>query len=372
MKKSDSTLRELVRFECYKLFQQRFLWVLLLVILIAGLYFSVQRMEWPWADRVNTGFEGNLTSEMIARAEAGSKAYVKKTDPTAEEKKQNASYHNVLEAASANDRQSKVVSSLRQEGEEASTVYEKRHFSLQADLTEAIDYRPVGNYQTFDQLLTFSGTGGYALLAVVLIFGTAVSFSNEYQTGVAAYLYSSRHGRKQLLTAKLLVSVALVTATIVIYNLVQLLCFFRGHSGWDIPIQAAYGNSPYPLTFAELYGISVLYQWVIAVSLVIVLLFLSMLIKQTVVAVFLDGLIVGGPFLIETVLFNTETPAFMWTLVKFTQGQALSVYVLFREYVTVNIFGYPVLLPVAVLVVTLITTLILIKLMYRVIGRRMA
>jgi len=156
MKKSDSTLRELVRFECYKLFQQRFLWVLLLVILIAGLYFSVQRMEWPWADRVNTGFEGNLTSEMIARAEAGSKAYVKKTDPTAEEKKQNASYHNVLEAASANDRQSKVVSSLRQEGEEASTVYEKRHFSLQADLTEAIDYRPVGNYQTFDQLLTFS------------------------------------------------------------------------------------------------------------------------------------------------------------------------------------------------------------------------
>lgn len=372
MKKSDSTLRELVRFECYKLFQQRFLWLLLLVILIVGVYFSVQRMGWPWMDRVNTGFEGKLTSEMIERAQAGSEAYFKKTDPTAEEKKQNASYNNVLKAASAYDKQSNDVSSLRQEGEEASTVYEKRQFSLQADLTEAIDYRPVGNYQTFDQLLTFSGTGGYALLAVVLILGTTVSFSSEYQTGVAAYLYSSRHGRKQLLTAKLMVSVALVTGTILIYNLVQLLCFFRGHSGWDIPIQAAYGKSPYPLTFAELYGISVLYQWVVAVSLVIVLLFLSMLIRQTVVAVFLGGLIVGGPFLIETVLFNTETPAFMWTLVKFTQGQALSVYVLFREYVTVNLFGYPVLLPVAVLVITLVMTLLVVKLMYQVIGRKMA
>nr|WP_255366256.1 ABC transporter permease subunit [Exiguobacterium sp. KRL4] len=363
---------ELVRFEFYKVFQQRFLWVMLILVFCVGLVISFQRMGLSNAERINKGFEGELTSEMVQRAESGIASFKKSSDITLADLKQNGTYATVLSAEENDRNQAQRVASLRKKATNATSSYESYQYGLQADLMESIDYRPVGNYQTFEQLITFLGTGGYALLAVILILGTAVSISNEYQTGVVSYLYSSSYGRKQLLTAKLIVSVALITGIILIYNLVQLLCFFRGYPGWNIAIQFVYNDSPYPLSMSELYGIAILYQWLIAISLVIVVLFLSMLIKQTVVAIFLSGLIIGGPFLVESLVFNSMTPTSVRTLLQFTQGQSLSVYVLFREYVTVNVFGYPVLLPIAVLVVTLITTLILIKLMYRVIGRRMA
>ncbi|WP_426355480.1 ABC transporter permease subunit [Exiguobacterium sp. R-39] len=338
----------LVKFEWQKIRQHRMIWLLFCLVLIGGIVFSVGRMGMPWVERTNAPFEGKLTNDLISQAKEEKKRLNSAQSMTALERKKYSIYEDVLQTAELNKTQVKRIKALRSQAQASSSELKKRKLMQQASLLSKVDYQHVGNYRTLDQLLVFLGTGGYALIGVILILITSTTYSREAQMGVSQLLYSSKNGRKTLLTAKLLLSTLLITGTILLYNIIQWILFFRNPSGWELSIQNIYPDSPYPLTLGQLYLIAVLMQWLVSLSLIVTFTFLSLLVRHVLVVILLSSVWLLGPFFIESLFFGPMVGENILSLLYLTQGQSLMIFVLFRDYATISIFGYPIILPILV------------------------
>lgn len=362
----------LMKFEWQKIRQHRMIWLLFCLVLIGGIVFSIQRMGMPWVERTNAPFEGKLTNELIRQAQEEKERLSSARSMNASERRQYGIYEEVLQTAELNKIQVKRVKALHKQAQSSSSELEKRELIQQASLLSKVDYQHVGNYRSLDQLLVFLGTGGYALIAVILILITATNYSREAQGGISQLLYSSKYGRKTLLTAKLLLSTLLITGTILLYNIIQWILFFRNPSGWSLAIQNIYPDSPYPLTFGQLYLIAVLIQWLVSISLIVTFTFLSMLIRHVLVAILVSSVWLLGPFFIESLFFGPMVGEKILSLLYLTQGQSLMVFLLFRDYATISIFGYPIILPILVGAFSVGVTLLFGWGCYRLVSRQSA
>ena len=349
--------RDLLKVEWQKVKQQKMVWVLLCLVFIVGLIFSFSRMGLPGTERTNAPFEGKLTRDFVQLATEGEKR-VTKNGITKAEQREHDIYLQILKADGRHQSQSQRVDELRQEARSATSDIKKRKLEQEASLLAKIDYQHVGNYRTLDQFIVFLGVGGFALLAIVLTLVTATSYSREAQTGMLQLLYSSKHGRKDVLTAKLTLSILLVTGIILVYNIVQWLLFFRQSSGWELPIQFNYHDSPYPLTFGQLYLLAILMQWLVAVSLVMTFTFFSLLVRQVLAVLILASIWLISPFVLEKFFGGIMASETIRSLLLLTQGQSLMVFVLFKDYLAVPVFGQPITLPVVV-IASSITTIFL-------------
>lgn len=349
--------RELLKMEWQKVKQQRMVWVLLCLVFVVGLIFSFGRMGLPGTERTNAPFEGKLTRDFVQQAKAGEKRLMK-NDITNAEQDEYGIYLQVLKAERSHRLQSQSIDELRQEARSTTSDVNKRKLEQEASLLAKIDYRRVGNFQTLDQFIVFLGIGGFALLAIVLTLVTATSYSREAQTGVLQLLYSSKHGRKDVLTAKLALSILLVTGIILFYNIVQWLLFFRQSSGWELPIQFSYHDSPYPLTFGQLYLLAILMQWLVSISLVMTFTLFSLLVRHVLAVLILASVWLISPFVLEKIVGGIVAGETIRSLLLLTQGQSLMVFVLFQDYLAVPVFGQPIVLPVVV-IASSITTIFL-------------
>ncbi|WP_214769503.1 ABC transporter permease subunit [Exiguobacterium sp. s39] len=362
---------DLLKVEWQKVKQQKMVWVLLCLVFIVGLIFSFSRMGLPGTERTNAPFEGKLTRDFVQLATEGEKR-VTKNGITKAEQREHDIYLQILKADGRHQSQSQRVDELRQEARLATSDIKKRKLEQEASLLAKIDYQHVGNYRTLDQFIVFLGVGGFALLAIVLTLVTATSFSREAQTGMLQLLYSSKHGRKDVLTAKLALSILLVTGIILVYNIVQWLLFFRQSSGWELPIQFNYHDSPYPLTFGQLYLLAILMQWLVGISLVMTFTFFSLLIRHVLAVLILASICLIGPFILEKFFGGIMASETIRSLLLLTQGQSLMVFVLFRDYLAVPVFGQPIILPVVVIASSIGTILLFGWGCYKLVSRQSA
>lgn len=346
--------RELLKVEWQKVKQQKMVWVLLSLVFSVGLIFSFGRMGLPGTERTNAPFEGKLTRDFVKQATEGKKRLMK-NDITKAEQDEYGIYLQVLEAERSHRLQSRYIDELRQEARSTTSDVKKRKLEQEASLLAKIDYQHVGNFQTLDQFIVFLGVGGFALLAIVLTLVTATSYSREAQTGMLQLLYSAKHGRKDVLTAKLTLSILLVTGVILVYNIVQWLLFFRQSSGWELPIQFNYHESPYPLTFGQLYLLAILMQWLVGVSLVMTFTFFSLLVRHVLAVLILASIWLIGPFVLEKFFGGIMASETIRSLLLLTQGQSLMVFVLFRDYLAIPVFGQPIILPIVVIASSIAT-----------------
>ncbi|WP_323679202.1 ABC transporter permease subunit [Exiguobacterium indicum] len=363
--------RDLLKVEWQKVKQQKMVWVLLCLVFIVGLIFSFSRMGLPGTERTNAPFEGKLTRDFVQLATEGEKRVTKNGIMKAEQREHDI-YLQILKADGRHQSQSQRVDELRQEARTATSDIKKRKLEQEASLLAKIDYQHVGNYRTLDQFIVFLGVGGFALLAIVLTLVTATSFSREAQTGMLQLLYSSKHGRKDVLTAKLALSILLVTGIILVYNIVQWLLFFRQSSGWELPIQFNYHDSPYPLTFGQLYLLAILMQWLVGISLVMTFTFFSLLIRHVLAVLILASIWLIGPFILEKFFGGIMASETIRSLLLLTQGQSLMVFVLFRDYLAIPVFGQPIILPVVVIASSIGTILLFGWGCYKLVSRQSA
>ncbi len=363
--------RDLLKVEWQKVKQQKMVWVLLCLVFIVGLIFSFSRMGLPGTERTNAPFEGKLTRDFVQLATEGEKR-VTKNGITKAEQREHDIYLQILKADGRHQSQSQRVDELRQQARSATSDIKKRKLEQEASLLAKIDYQHVGNYRTLDQFIVFLGVGGFALLAIVLTLVTATSYSREAQTGMLKLLYSSKHGRKDVLTAKLALSILLVTGVILVYNIVQWLLFFRQSSGWELPIQFNYHESPYPLTFGQLYLLAILIQWLVGISLVMTFTFFSLLVRQVLAVLILASIWLIGPFVLEKFFGGIMASETIRSLLLLTQGQSLMVFVLFRDYLAIPVFGQPIILPVVVIASSIGTILLFGWGCYKLVSRQSA
>ena len=363
--------RELLKIEWQKVKQQKMVWVLLCLVFGVSLIFSFSRMGLPGTERTNAPFEGKLTKDFVQLATEGEKR-VTKNGITKAEQREHDIYSQILKADGRHQSQSQRVDELRQEARSATSDIKKRKLEQEASLLAKIDYQHVGNYRTLDQFIVFLGVGGFALLAIVLTLVTATSYSREAQTGMLQLLYSSKHGRKDVLTAKLALSILLVTGIILVYNIVQWLLFFRQSSGWELPIQFNYHDSPYPLTFGQLYLLAILMQWLVGISLVMTFTFFSLLVRHVLAVLILASIWLIGPFILEKFFGGIMASETIRSLLLLTQGQSLMVFVLFRDYLAIPVFGQPIILPVVVIASSIGTILMFGWGCYKLVSRQSA
>lgn len=120
---------------------------------------------------------------------------------------------------------------------------------------------PYGFYEGWEILINSLELMILVFLAICIVI--APVFAGEYQAGTAAVLLCGKYGKTKLVRAKIIASLifGLLAFTIHAAVAVGILLLFFGADGWNLPLQIAGTEIPYPFTFlqATLIGFGILY-----------------------------------------------------------------------------------------------------------------
>lgn len=178
---------------------------------------------------------------------------------------------------------------------------------MQASVPEPLEYGYVGGWSNIIDCAAFAV---FAILAVCVTLAPVFSF--EYQSGSAAVVLATKHGRSRLVAAKVLAALAYATvyfaacATVI----VGVSLAFFGADGFGLSIQNISLGSPYPLTAGQAALLTIGLLYVACIGFACLTLALSSRTKSTltvfvvdVVLVLLTGIVpAAGVGVLERVL----------------------------------------------------------------------
>ncbi|MDG5789073.1 ABC transporter permease subunit [Evansella sp. AB-P1] len=193
-------------------------------------------------------------------------------------------------------------------------------------------------------------------LSVLIILGLTPVFSDEYTKRTAGLILATKHGKRKIITAKIMAAITYIVIVITSLHLVNGILKWIKHGGidgWNAPIQGLsggidtismmeYAHSPYDLAVWELYGLTFFLQFIGAVVIAIMVLFVSVNTKNSMIALFISGAIIGIPFMISQIGLDR---GIIQHLANFNYSELIKAAGLFEEYITYNIFGQPILYP---------------------------
>lgn len=210
-------------------------------------------------------------------------------------------------------------------------------------------------------------------LTSLIFIGLTSVFADEHTKRTAELILVTKHGKKRIVTAKIMAG---LTYIIVIFTLIHIINVFiqwktfGGFHGWDAPMQnlldgiyggSAYEQSPYAWEVWQFYGITLSIQFLACVALAILVLFISMLVKNAMIAFFVSGAVIGVPIVLKQI--GLENGIFQY-IHSFSYSKLISAGQLFQEFNVYNIFGYPMLYPHLLLIIFTILTTIFMILIY--------
>lgn len=367
---------QLIKFEIYKIMKQKVLWGALVVTLFLAIYFSLQMIGGEIA-HLYKPWEGPISESKFKRAHIEDEKLVKKQESrelSQEEMFQRTVYGDIFYAEHFVKLQPEKIKNAQTKSIAANSNYQKEKYILEANMLKNIKYNTIEYQRPLEQSVKFLGTGSLAILAVLIILGVSINYSNEYATGVASYLFTSVYGRKKLLTAKLFATWIIVGIVTLLSTLLPTLFWiiYDDNSGWNSPLQSVdrFYESPYAWTIGEYLLIALAFQILVAISLSTLALLISTLCKSVLASVIITTGVIGIPYLFEIVIPATFFPDWFPNAIRFTHGQALNAYTLFAKFETINLFGTPILLPVAVGIFMAILIPIMIFYLYKIIKHK--
>lgn len=178
---------------------------------------------------------------------------------------------------------------------------------MQASVPKPLEYGYVGGWSNIIDCAAFAV---FAILAVCVTLAPVFSF--EYQSGSAAVVLATRHGRSRLVAAKVLAALAYATVYFAVCAAVIVgvsLAFF-GADGFGLSLQNISLGSPYPLTAGQAALLTIGLLYVACIGFACLTLALSSRTKSTltvfvvdVVLVLLTGIVpAAGVGVLERVL----------------------------------------------------------------------
>lgn len=125
-------------------------------------------------------------------------------------------------------------------------MYKKVHLPYHIDYIEG-----------WDKLINAFSTLLALLISVIVIICLSPLFSEEYSTGAAAILLTTKHGKNKLIQAKLIAAFAFSTSVFLIFAILYTAFYgltygFSGAAG-NIQISSGFRISPYSLTMSGLF-----------------------------------------------------------------------------------------------------------------------
>jgi hypothetical protein len=353
-------MRELLGFELYKIFQQKMIYFLAL-FLFGLLTIGILIDAFP--ENVNhVPYEGTISEEFISSVKGSdNNNSFGESSNHSDLKIPSSIYYRMEESVkihqSINDRINSIEKDI------SKTKNENRDSVLERSLLLKIG-SPVYYYDEGLTWLILKSSVITMSIGSLLTLGLAGIFSLENTTGVNQIILSSKKGRKQIVTAKIVASLiftALVCLSLNLYSLF-LIKFVYGSLGWDSLLQylPLFHQSPYPFTLGQYYLIQFGIQLVSGISFSFFILLISALSKHSMISFFISGFVFINFVWID---FDAQSVVAQ-KILNFTYYGLMKVNGLFKEFETINLFGYPLLYPLAAIVVIIILSVITIKILY--------
>ncbi|WP_058303084.1 ABC transporter permease [Gorillibacterium timonense] len=264
--------------------------------------------------------------------------------------------------------------------------YEKRMEQVQAYLNMDYSY---GNYSAADKTyyenmnakistpFRVDYTGGWQTLlrnssfifliaTFVICVYTAPVFASEYQTGAAAIVLSTRHGRGKVIRAKLMAAFAFATGMFLFGWLSFTTSVFAvyGASGWNASLQTVglrYLLSPFPLTALETYLWLSLLGYLGSLMMTGVTLLFSSRMKSPFPVIVCTIILLFGPMFIS----ESKTSRLFNHLLALLPGKQVGNIDAFRSYELYHLFGWQIPQPYMIGAVAFLIALLVIPFAYR-------
>lgn len=344
---------ELLKFELYKIFKQKTVYITFLLLIVFSTGFTFQLTE-QWEKDLYKEWEGPITAEKVKLAEEKNAVLMKKSEEAPDDEpfffsdRENAEmavYESVSWAAGVERNTAEYIKEL--DRADASAADELEVSMLKKLDTSYFEYN-VGPGKVIDFASVFS----IFFTGAMLLIGLSAIYSQEYSSGVENYMLSARKGRKQLLWAK--VGAASVYTVVVViawelFNLAWNTVQF-GSEGWGTPFQHyfKYYFSPYDFTMLEYHVVQMAFHLLAAVSFAVIIVLVSSFSKNALISFFVCSALFGVPYLVVEMLM---LPQWIEDLFIFTHIFSMNVERLFDFFKTVNVFGTPILFPFVAVVV---------------------
>lgn len=192
---------------------------------------------------------------------------------------------------------------------------ERRLYELEAYLENCSFFR--ASKANFDTPLyfTFSSTWETAAdifyygsfgIALLLLIALAPLFAEEYSSGAAGVILTTRYGKNKIIAAKCIVSLIIATVVVILFAaFVISLCgiYFGGLTGWQADIQTQFGSllMPVPLRMNnfQFFIFSVLMYWLSSIGVAALICCCSALCKRYLTAFVAGAVIYIAPYFIR-------------------------------------------------------------------------
>lgn len=372
-------MRELVRYELYKIFKQKSIYFVALVLLAIIVFFLMQ-MRGPSLYYLYQKWEGPVSEQDVKQAKKLDTIIANKQDKgieiTWDQLKLRNVYNDVQEIGRYKEKQestlqeiNKKITKLKKEGK---IGYEFRKLNLQKEMLLNVDYSKLYYQRPAEQMNEFLNTYGLVFVGALIVVGLSSIFTQEYTTGVDNYILSSVNGRKKIVHAKIIASMIFVIIVILISVIFDVVFWnvMEGNYGWKAALQSmdTYWDSPYSFTLFSYFVVQVVFQLIAGCAFALFVLLISAISKNSLVSFIISGFIFAFPIAVES--FIPYDMQWFFNILKFTYTEIMLVAVLFRDFVTINILGYPVLLPIFAIIYILVLSVLVVILLYRIVREK--
>lgn len=345
---------QLLRFELYKIFSQKIIYITFLLLMVLSTGFSFSSVTDTEKNLYNQ-WKGILTKEKVQQAERGNSELMKKQDAlkpgrvfSESDQVKMGIYETIALGQNAEKHFSQKLNALQNKKDKKS--------NLEAALIRNVDLSYFSYKNSPMKMIDFVNFFSFAITGAMLLIGLSSIYSREYSSGVDHYILSSKKGRKSLVWSKISAALIYTFAVVIAWELCSLVINYiqYGKEGWGTAIQYIfeYFFSPYPLNMFDYHLIQLGIHIIGAFGFTLIILLISSISRNSLITFFISGFILIVPL----IMYEMIHVEWLRDLLSFSFIYIMKVQVLFENFKTVNLFGLPVLYPIfAVILMTLLS-----------------
>lgn len=354
-------MKELVRFELYKLFSQKGIYITAAILLFLIIFFH-QVMPGPDASAYSQykKWEGPVTEQKLQEAKQLAEQGGGRESEVYQDLDLVANFQ--LDKANILKEVTDKLSKLNDLDSDAS-----RQLQLEKKLLSTIHFTDYYYQWPVEQMQDYINTFGFIFLGTLILIGLSSLFTRETASGVDQYILSTQHGRKTIVHAKLVAALIFVLACAllsigfdVVYWIIR-----AGNYGWLANIHSIpkYYNSPYTMNMLSFFLLKTAVHVFAGLMLAICVVFISLLSKNSFFSFICSGFVFAFPFMAEEFVI---VPGWLAKVFQFSYVTAMRVDNWFTDFHAVTIFGYPLLLPIAATIVLLLVSALFTMMLYKI------
>jgi ABC-type transport system involved in multi-copper enzyme maturation permease subunit len=362
----------LTRFELYKVFSRKSVWIFL-ALMVVVIYLPMQvlvassshltyyQSTPPTAEQIQqANADIPRLQSKLQTVQAGSQEYWKLWNEDMRDEAIMGSSLGTVFTPTLNSLQKTIVN-LKASSQ---TGFTFRMYNMEYGMLKHLPFVGGGAYSGGGaQIIDFFKTYGFVMYGAMILIGLSSIFSEEYAIGTDSFLLTTKRGRRELVTAKLLASVlyiAVMEGILFSVNVVSNLILF-GSKGLSYPLQSIpmYG-APFHLSILQYIILAFGIQILAGVTFGFIVLLFSSLNRVSVVSFFISA----GILVLPEFISKITSKDWAQTVMNFSYTGLLRVSGLFQSFIAYNVFGYPLLYPILVIALAILISIPIVWLIY--------